>query len=420
MPSVQMHPSPEVRPSSARPRVALVCDFVEEKWPSMDLVAEMLSSELQAHHSSEFNVERLCPPMAMRFSRVPGLGERKVLRNADRLANRFFDYPRWLRRRAQDFDLFHLVDHTYAQLVHELPAERTVVTCHDLDAFRCLLNPDREKRPRWFRAMIARVLEGLQRAAHIITVSYAVRDQLLQYAIVPSDRISVIPNGLHPSCRSEPDSIADSQAAGLLPNVPGALWLLNVGSMMRRKRLDVLLQVLAAVREDFPQVRLIRVGGQWTPDLAHMALDLGVEQAIVDLPFLSRPALAAIYRRADLLVHTADAEGFGLPLIEAQASGCPVVASDLPVLREVGGTAACYAPVGDIAAWKQAVAKLLRERIAAGPEWRDQQDRSLANAARYSWTEAAARTADLYRSVLERAGSTLLPVKPELIRTALE
>ena len=102
-------------------------------------------------------------------------------------------------------------------------------------------------------------------------------------------------------------------------------------------------------------VRLLRVGEALTAEQRQLARQLGVESAIVELSRLSREVLAAAYRFANLLVHTADAEGFGLPPIEAMACGCQVIASDLPVLREVGGTAATYCAVGDIEGWKNAV-----------------------------------------------------------------
>jgi glycosyltransferase involved in cell wall biosynthesis len=391
----------------SRPRVGLVCDFLEENWPSMDLVAEMLATHLEAGHSSELSTERLCPAMAFRFTRMPGLGHRAFFRNADRLWNRFIDYPRWLRPRVAEFDLFHVIDHSYAQLAHYLPPERTIVTCHDLDAFRCLLQPEAEPRPRWFRAMMSRVLDGLQKTAHIITGSNTVRDELLQHAVAPAERISVIHNGVHPSCVPWPDPAADAEAARLLPSdSKGVIWMLNVGSTIRRKRLDVLLRVLGAVRRELPQVRLIRVGGGWTPEQLQLARDLEVEQAVVVLPRLTRNVLAAIYRRADLLVHSADAEGFGLPLIEAQACGCPVIASDLKVLREIGGKAAGFVPVGDILAWKEAVIAMFRERIAASSQWELRRRQGITNASAFSWSEAARQTADIYKSVLDRANVT--------------
>ena len=95
----------------------------------------------------------------MKLTRVAGW--RRQLLNADRLVNRLWTYPRHLRRWRSHFDVFHIVDHSYAQLVHALPPGRTGVFCHDLDAFRCLLEPGQERRPLWFRVLARHVLAGL-------------------------------------------------------------------------------------------------------------------------------------------------------------------------------------------------------------------------------------------------------------------
>lgn len=115
------------------PRVAIICDYREEGWPSMDLVGDMLFQHLE---SFPVQASRICPPMPRRLSRWNG-----VLWNADRFLGRFWDYPRLLRGSRERYDVYHVVDHSYAHLVHELPAERTVITCHDLDTFECLLEP---------------------------------------------------------------------------------------------------------------------------------------------------------------------------------------------------------------------------------------------------------------------------------------
>src|SRR5215510_4783473 len=202
-----MAPSPESLAAQAAlanhahaPRVALVCDLIEENWPSMNLVAEMLFEQMRASHHSEITAVRLCPPMRRRFTRLPLPGSQPFLFNADRLANRFADYPRFLRSCTSEFDLFHVVDHSYAHLVHHLPAARTVVTCHDLDTFRCLLDPEGETRPRWFRAMTERIMGGLRKAAHVMCISGATRDEILRHGLVPPQRVSVIHLGTHPSC----------------------------------------------------------------------------------------------------------------------------------------------------------------------------------------------------------------------------
>ena len=119
-------------------RFAVICDLLEENWPSMDLVAEMFVDTLRAQHAATVQATHICPPMKRRLSRLPWLGAGRTAVNADRLANRFWDYPRFLRRYRNAADVFHVVDHSYAQLVLELPARRTLVTCHDIDTFRCL------------------------------------------------------------------------------------------------------------------------------------------------------------------------------------------------------------------------------------------------------------------------------------------
>ena len=383
----------------SRTRLGLVCDFLEENWPSMELVAGMLSDNLTSQHAGQFSVTRLCPPMR-RYFKGP-FGNRNTLHNIDRLLNRFVNYPRWLQRQAPDFDLFHVIDHSYSQLLHYLPHGRTVVTCHDLDTFRCLLHPDLEPRSRWFRAMTNRILQGFKKAAHVIAVSAVTRDEIIRHGLFTPDRVTVVSNGVHPSCSPLPNQVADAELERLLPrNANSTVWLLNVGSTMKRKRMDVLLRVLAAVRRQIPSARLLRVGEHLTGSQSQLARELGIDDAIVQLPTLSREVLAATYRRAHLLLHTAEAEGFGLPVVEAMACGCPVVATDLPVLREVGGNAAVYCPLGNIPEWNDHVTQLLEQRAQQSQMWEGFRKQAMAHASRFSWAEAARNTATIYNTLL--------------------
>ena len=381
-------------------RVAVLCDYREEQWPSMDLVGDMLCSHLTDLPSNSILATQVVPAARQRFGSIPFLPE-KLRRNADRLLNRFLDYPAWVATQANNYDLFHVVDHSYSQLVRALPRRRTVVTCHDLDTFRCLLDPQREPRPRWFRVMAQRTLDGFLEAAHVIAVSSATRDEILRQGLLPAERVSVVRNGVDPACSMEPDPSADAIAATLMseksPEIP---WLLSVGSTIARKRLDVLLRVFAVIRRNVPEARLVRVGG-FTPSQRRLATELNLEPAISHLPFLDRNILAAVYRRSTLLLVTAEAEGFGLPVIEAMACGCPVVASDIPVLREVGGNAASYCPVADIDAWSQTALSMLAEKTLQPDLWNSRRLRGRAQAEGFSWSENARKTAMLYRKVLD-------------------
>ena len=98
--------------------------------------------------------------------------------------NRFWDYQKLVRQRKSEFDVFHLIDHSYGQLVHTLPAAKTIVTCHDLDAFRSLLQPQTDPRSQLFKTMSRHVLNGFCKAARVACDSVAIRDELLMHGLI--------------------------------------------------------------------------------------------------------------------------------------------------------------------------------------------------------------------------------------------
>jgi len=111
--------------------------------------------------------------------------------------------------------------------------------------------------------------------------------------------------------------------------------------------------------------------------------------------FNPNETLDEIYGDADLVVLLSDYEGFGLPVLEAQGMGIPVLCSDLPVLREVGGTGAVYVNRADVIQVAEAL-----YRFAADSEWRsDQGRRARENLHRFSWNEAARRTLEVYAGI---------------------
>jgi glycosyltransferase involved in cell wall biosynthesis len=387
----------ESRPS----KLALVCDLREEHWPSMDLFGDMLFQCFTTGHAREFEVEQLLPALRPRFSKLPKLGASRMFWNADRLTNRFYDYPLWLRKHRGMFDLFHIMDHSYAQLALELPPERIVITCHDLDTFRCLLEPEAEPRPRWFQAMARRTLRGFLRASEVICPSVFTRQELLRHNLFSPNRITVIPPGIDPIFFEAP--VNGSENAAEILGVNTQPYLLHVGSTIRRKRIDVLLKVFAKIADKFPELRLVRVGGPFTVEQSRLATELGILGKIVQAPHLSKAELAAIYRNAVLLLQTSDSEGFGLPVIEAMACGCPVIASDIAPLREAGSSAATYCKVADVEAWSEQSCQMLREWGAAGDRWETRRRGVRQHASNFTWSENARQTLGVYRRVLNVA-----------------
>ena len=388
----------------AKTRVAVISDFIEEGWPSMDLVAEMLSDHLVREHGERFEVELVRP----RFIWPSILRNRKIANTqsfvAARLFNRFVVYPLWIEHNWRRFDLFHIVDHSYSHLVNHLPEDRCVVTCHDLDTFKCILEPASEPRSWPFREMTKRILKGFRKAARVICVSDATRDEVLRRGLVARERLSVVGNGVHPSFTVVGDPNADAEIIRLLgPQDHGAIEMLHVGTTHPRKRIDLLLSIFASVRAKFPTARLVRAGGGLSDDDRRLADRLGVSEAITILPFVERRILAAAYRRADVVVLPSEAEGFGLPVAEAMACGAPVVASDLPALREVGGDTIRYCPVGNVDAWSCAIVRVIDDSAKKWPGFIDARDRQLRRAAQFCWSENAKRTAYTYCDLLQAA-----------------
>lgn len=378
-------------PGSTSPlRGVVLCDFVEERWPSMDLVAAMLLEHGNAL-GPDMRLDRFCPPMNLRLSRLPGLAHRAVSFNADRLINRFGDYPRQLRAIREDYDFFHIADHSYAHLALELPPEKTGVYCHDLDTFRCLLQPHLEPRPAWFRRMAQRTLEGLQSAAVVFYSTETVRQQIMSFGLLDPAKLRQAELGVAADFAPHPHGIA------LDPAFAGSPYLLHVGSCIPRKRIDVLLDIFAACRQRHPGLRLIKVGGEWSPEHQSFIRAHGLRDGITHVTqFIDQAQLAALYRHAGFVLLPSEAEGFGLPLAEALACGAPVIASDIPVFREVGGTAATYCPVADSRAWADTI-----DRLLAGSQTPPPASLRLEQASRYSWPRHARTMLDAYRRLCE-------------------
>ena len=382
---------------TARLRVAVCQDFREERWPSMDRVADELLAALARDHAQTILATPVAPPFSRRATR---LATGRLAANVDRGLNRLLDYPAHVGRARDGFDIFHVIDHSYAQLVHRLPAERTIVTCHDLDTFRSILpfgEGDAEARSLAFRAMTRHILAGLQRAAVVTCDTQAVREQLLAAGLVSADRVRVVPVGVSRVFGPQPDAEADRRAASVLPAAePGTIELLHVGSVAERKRIDVLLASCAEVRRKVPGLRLVRVGDPLTAAQTRTMRSLHLDSTVISIPPVDDETLAALYRRATLLLMPSEREGFGLPVVEALACGTPVIASDLPVLREVGGGSVDYCPVGDLGAWSRAIVALLDEQVHAPDHWATRRTQGISWARRYSWSHFADHVVSIY------------------------
>ena len=240
----------------------------------------------------------------------------------------------------------------------------TVLTVQDL-SFE--LDPTLMRWPD--RAIFRRVVPwSVARAARILTGSERTRRDLVASYRVAPERIEVIPYGVDPVFRPDP-AVARS----------GALF---VGAVEPRK--NPLAALGAAASAALP---LVVAGPIRDQPLAEQLRRGGASL----LGYVSREELAALYRAAECLVFPSRFEGFGLPVLEAMASGTPVVASDDPAIREVAGDAAVLVSVDRLA---EGIGRALAER--------DRLARlGLERAGRFTWAETARRTVAVYHGILE-------------------
>ncbi|MGQ0778501.1 MAG: glycosyltransferase family 4 protein [Pseudonocardiales bacterium] len=253
-----------------------------------------------------------------------------------------------------------------------------VVTIHDL-AF--LDRPD-DLAPQQ-RDLPALVRSSVARAAVVCTPSAAVAEQVTQRLDVPAERIVVTPLGVDREWLSAPPPTPALRARLRLPQ----RYLLFVGAAQPRKGLDVLLEAHAA-RPELPPLVLAGPAGWGPPSTAGTRVHT--------VGYLDEADLRCVVAGATALVLPSRDEGFGLPVLEAMATGVPVVCSDVPALREVACGLATLVPPGDQAA----LAAALCSTLESGREPTDAAGRR-AHAAGYTWQACAEATVRAYQRARE-------------------
>jgi glycosyltransferase involved in cell wall biosynthesis len=158
--------------------------------------------------------------------------------------------------------------------------------------------------------------------------------------------------------------------------------------------------LLAFAQAAAPPYRLVLLQRLGRPGrLKRLASALGIADRVVWLTRASREEVVWLMQGAAVLLQPSRYEGFGLPVIEAMACGCPVIASDIPALREVGAGAVVLVPPGDADAFARAV----RDVLASSEQRGSLAEAGIERARAFSWDRTARETSEVYEDVLSRA-----------------
>lgn len=262
-----------------------------------------------------------------------------------------------------------------------------VATVHDL-SYRVVPETMRPETLAELRRHMDRVW---REAALVLTDSHAVRAEIVAAGFASPHRVRAIQlAAAHP-----PRPPGGSGARP--PGTPGAYGLF-VGTLEPRKNLGLLLAAWRSLRRRLPAAPALVLCGRFgwkSARLREAVASAGAEGWLVHVDGASDGELAALYAGARLVALPSLYEGFGLPALEALAAGVPLVASDIPVLREVAGEAALYAPPDRPEVWAERLAEVLgdgelaRALAAGGP----------ARAAAFDWARTAEETAAAFREM---------------------
>ncbi len=372
------------------PMILLIGNYPLDRQQSMQRFAMMM---LEGLTSAGLAAELIRPePFLGRF-RFAGGFVAKWLAYIDK----FVFFRRTLAKKLRERPvLVHICDHSnamYAKAVRNIPV---VVTCHDLLAVRGGLGEQTDCPASVTGKLLQRwIVRGLEHAMVVACDSKATladaRRLVQQNHGKPA--LELITLGLSYPYRLLPPEEAFKRLAKFEALKPGAEFVLHVGSNLRRKNREGVLRIFARCHKQWKGL-LVFAGDALSPSLRSLGQQLGVSDRIVEIPGPDNESLEALYNCAIALLFPSTFEGFGWPIAEAHACGCPVLCADREPMTEVAGAAAITRLLEDEAGFAADLLGLLDpEERACG------RVRALDNAKRFSAAHMISEYVALYRSL---------------------
>lgn len=329
-------------------------------------------------------------PCLSRLSRSPGIS--KYLGYPDK----FVLFPPRLWMTAAKYDLVHVLDHSNSMYLRLLKRTPNLITCHDLLAVRAARNEFPESALGWSGKLLQRwILAGMRSARNVLCVSNTTADDLKLLAGESGALVRVVHNPLNWNYQPTPEiPVALFSRFGLKP---GQAFFLHVGGNAWYKNRAGVLRIFArlSAMKQFSEARLFLVGRPFNDELRSIIRNQAMGERVIEAVNLTNEELQALYSNALALIFPSLVEGFGWPIIEAQACGCPVITSNRGPMSEVAGDAAIYIDPADPEGAAAAIAGEL--------EYRDcLRSKGFNNVKRFDQHRIASQYCAFYADVVEK------------------
>jgi glycosyltransferase involved in cell wall biosynthesis len=375
--------------------ILLIGNYPLDRQQSMQRFAMMMLAGLEA---SGISAELIQPwPFFGRF-RSAGNFVAKWLAYLDKFVLFRWTLAKRLRARPA---LVHICDHSNAMYARAIRGVPVIVTCHDLLAVRGALGEDTGCPASATGKILQRwIVAGLRQADVVVADSQATLEDARRLVGEQNGRpkLEKVTLGLsYPYRKLAPGEARKrlSESSALDPQFP---FVLHIGSNVAYKNRPGVLRIFAACREQWSG-RLVFAGEPLSDSLRSLGHSLGIADRIVEMPGISSELLEALYNCAVALLFPSSAEGFGWPIAEAQACGCPVLCVDRAPMNEVASPAGLMHRLDDEAGF---AADILRLTNPAEREvW---SAKALENAQRFSSARMISEYRAIYRSLA--AGQT--------------
>lgn len=243
--------------------------------------------------------------------------------------------------------LVHVVDQAYANYSWHLQEVPHIITCHDLISLQASMGLVPERKESWqTRIYQFMLLQGLKRSHHLVAVSVATTEVVIRLTGRTKQDVTLIYNDLHYPFAPMPMPEATKRVCHLLKIQAPIKFLLHVGiNIWYKNRIGVLRIFSELIRNhDHPNLLLVMVGQPLTFELETFIKTRNIAERVNVLTGIESEDLRALYTVSESLLFPSLYEGFGWPIVEALACGCPVITSNRAPMNEIGGSVAKYIP----------------------------------------------------------------------------